>query len=72
MRHFVIRWVTGLSFLLGLVLFSSTPALAQDGGIRGGISVDPDQFYFGGTSKRRRSSTVSTSVRTSKWALATT
>ena len=59
MRHFVVRptsrgrfvgtsWVTGVSFLLGLVLFSSSPALAQDGGIRGGISVDPDQFYFGG------------------------
>jgi hypothetical protein len=29
-------------------MFSATPALAQDGGIRGGISVDPDQFYFGG------------------------
>lgn len=48
MRHFVTRWVTGLSFLLGVVLFSSAPAFAQDGGIRGGISVDPDQFYFGG------------------------
>lgn len=48
MRFFVTRWVTGVSFLLGLVLFSSTPALAQDPGIRGGISVDPDQFYFGG------------------------
>ncbi|MEO7156365.1 MAG: hypothetical protein ABI039_02315 [Vicinamibacterales bacterium] len=44
----MIRWVNGVSFLLGLVLFSSTPALAQNGGIRGGISVDPDQFYFGG------------------------
>src|SRR6187402_944969 len=42
------RWVTGLSFLLGVVLLSSTSALAQDAGIRGGISVDPDQFYFGG------------------------
>ena len=42
------RWVTGLSFLLGAVLLSSTPALAQDAGVRGGISVDPDQFYFGG------------------------
>ena len=42
------RWVTGLSFLLGVVLLCSTPALAQDAGIRGGISVDPDQFYFGG------------------------
>ena len=48
MRHFVARWVTGVSFLLGLVVFSSAPAIAQDGGIRGGISVDPDQFYFGG------------------------
>jgi hypothetical protein len=42
------RWLTGLSFLLGVVLLSSTPALAQGAGIRGGISVDPDQFYFGG------------------------
>lgn len=48
MRHLVIRWVTGVSFLLGMVVFSSTPALAQDGGIRGGISVEPDQFYVGG------------------------
>jgi hypothetical protein len=48
MRYYVTRWVSGVSFLLGLVLFSSTPALAQDGGVRGGISVDPDQFYFGG------------------------
>jgi hypothetical protein len=47
MRLSVNRWLTGLSFLLGVVLFSSTPALAQDGGVRGGISVDPDQFYFG-------------------------
>lgn len=38
----------GVSFLLGLVLFSSTPAFAQHAGIRGGISVDPDQIYFGG------------------------
>jgi hypothetical protein len=37
----------GLSFVLGLVILSSTPALAQDGGIRGGISVDPDQIYVG-------------------------
>lgn len=48
MRLCVKRWLTGLSFLLGVVLLSSTPALAQDGGIRGGISVNPDQFYFGG------------------------
>ena len=48
MSHLVTRWVTGLSFVLGVVLFSSSPAAAQDAGIRGGISLDPDQFYFGG------------------------
>jgi hypothetical protein len=34
--------------LLGLVVFSATSAAAQDPGIRAGLSVDPDQFYFGG------------------------
>jgi len=48
MSHFGTRWIVGLSFLLGVVLFSPVPAFAQHGGIRGGISVDPDQFYFGG------------------------
>ena len=48
MRQSVTRFVTGLSFLLGLVLLSSAPAAAQDGGLRGGLSVDPDQFFFGG------------------------
>ena len=48
MSHFVTRWVTGLSFVLGLVLLSSTPVAAQDAGVRGGLSIDPDQFYFGG------------------------
>ena len=48
MRHPVIRRAIGLSFLLAVVVFSSVPAAAQDAGIRGGISVDPDQFYFGG------------------------
>jgi hypothetical protein len=42
------RLATSLSVLLGLVVFSSTPAVAQDAGVRAGISVDPDQFYFGG------------------------
>ena len=42
------RWLTGLSFLLGVVVFSATPAFAQDPGLRGGISIDPEQFYFGG------------------------
>ena len=48
MRQSATRLVTGLSFLLGLLVFSSTPAAAQDAGIRAGLSVDPDQFYFGG------------------------
>src|SRR6187399_2699278 len=48
MSHVVTRWAISLSFLLGLVLFSPLPAAAQGPGIRGGISVDPDQFYFGG------------------------
>jgi hypothetical protein len=42
------RFVTGLSFLLALLVVSAMPAAAQDAGVRGGISVDPDQFYFGG------------------------
>ena len=48
MRQVVTRFVSGLSFLLGLVVLSSVPAAAQDAGVRGGLSVDPDQFYFGG------------------------
>jgi hypothetical protein len=48
MRLAVTRFVSGLSFLLAVVAISATPAAAQDAGFRGGISVDPDQFYFGG------------------------
>lgn len=48
MRLTVTRFVTGLSFLLALTAISAIPAAAQDAGFRGGISVDPDQFYFGG------------------------
>jgi hypothetical protein len=48
MRQVAARWVTSLSILLGLLVVSSTPAAAQDGGLRAGLSVDPDQFYFGG------------------------
>ena len=48
MRLVVTRFVTGLSFLLALLVVSAEPAAAQDAGVRGGISVDPDQFYFGG------------------------
>ena len=48
MSHWVTRSITRLSFLLAAVLFLASPAAAQDGGLRGGITVDPDQFYFGG------------------------
>lgn len=48
MSHLVTRFFTGLSFLLAAVLFLASPAAAQDGGVRGGLTVDPDQFYFGG------------------------
>ena len=43
----VIRFVTVVSFVAAMA-FSTVTASAQDAGIRGGISVDPDQFYFGG------------------------
>ena len=34
---------------MGCSLFVSTPlAHAQEAGIRAGVSIDPDQFYFGG------------------------
>ncbi len=46
MSHFVTRWITALSLLLGLTVLA-TPAAAQDAGIRGGVSIDPDQFYVG-------------------------
>ncbi|MGE3490540.1 MAG: hypothetical protein AB7N29_11080 [Vicinamibacterales bacterium] len=48
MSHSVTRSITRLSFLLGALFILTTPAAAQDGGLRGGLSVDPDQFYFGG------------------------
>ena len=30
------------------LLSTAAPAAAQAGGVRGGVSVDPDQFYLGG------------------------
>jgi hypothetical protein len=34
---------------LALVVLAASPAFAQlDGGVRAGVSVNPDQFYFGG------------------------
>ena len=48
MRLVMSRLTTVLSLIATMTLFSAAPVLAQDAGIRGGISVDPDQFYFGG------------------------
>jgi len=48
MSHAVTRSITRLSFLLGALFFLTIPAAAQDAGLRAGLSVDPDQFYFGG------------------------
>ena len=48
MSHLVTRSITRLSFLLVALFVLTIPAAAQDGGLRGGLSVDPDQFYFGG------------------------
>ena len=36
-----------LTVVLAL-LATSAPAWAQGPGVRGGVSIDPDQFYFGG------------------------
>ncbi len=48
MSQLVTRSITRLSFLLVALFVLTAPAAAQDGGLRGGLSVDPDQFYFGG------------------------
>lgn len=50
MRRFTNRVNTGMSFFLGAVLLvvAPSPGAAQAPGVRGGISVDPDQFYVGG------------------------
>lgn len=43
------RYVTGVSFFLAAVFIAAAqPVSAQGPGIRAGVSVDPDQFYFGG------------------------
>jgi len=48
MSRGVTRLITRVSFLLPTLLLLSGPAWAQDPGIRGGASVNPDQFYLGG------------------------
>lgn len=48
MRRVMTRFVTVLSLLVAIAAVSAVPAQAQDAGVRGGLSLDPDQFYFGG------------------------
>jgi hypothetical protein len=45
-----LRTQCGVIALAAIALFSAVPAAAQDldAGVRAGVSVDPDQFYFGG------------------------
>jgi hypothetical protein len=46
--HGVLRLFVGAALLIGALHVSSPPAYAQEFGVRAGVSVDPDQFYFGG------------------------
>jgi hypothetical protein len=50
MPRFGHRRNTSVSPFLTLLLLLAVPSLAraQGPGVRGGVSVDPDQFYFGG------------------------
>ena len=50
MRLFTTRKAIGMPFLLLTVFFllDAATAAAQDAGVRGGVSIDPDQIYFGG------------------------
>ena len=48
MSCLVTRSITRLSLLLVALFALTSPAAAQDGGVRAGLTVDPDQFYFGG------------------------
>lgn len=48
MSHAVTRSITRLSFLLATLFLFTASASGQNAGIQGGLSVDPDQFYFGG------------------------
>jgi hypothetical protein len=49
-KRFAHPCVTCVSFLLTAVLLAiiAEPASAQGPGLRAGVSIDPDQFYFGG------------------------
>lgn len=47
----MLHWMAArVKFFLPVVLVvaMTSPAMAQGLGVRGGVSIDPDQFYFGG------------------------
>lgn len=46
--HWHGRCVRVFLVVVSVLLGSSIPGYAQGVGLRGGVSVDPDQFYFGG------------------------
>lgn len=49
MTRYAHRYITRVFFFLAVALAAAAvPASAQGPGIRAGVSVDPDQFYFGG------------------------
>lgn len=50
MGNTLIRMTTVVQFLLAAMVVALLPvtAAAQGPGVRGGVSIDPDQFYFGG------------------------
>lgn len=48
MVHWLSPRVKVLLVALTAVIAGAAPAWAQGPGVRGGVSIDPDQFYFGG------------------------
>ena len=48
MRRCLSPGVKVLSLVVFVLLSGAIPAWAQGPGLRGGVSIDPDQFYFGG------------------------
>ena len=41
------RTLSGLCGVVAMTVVCAAPASAQDFGVRAGVSIDPDQFYFG-------------------------
>jgi hypothetical protein len=49
MRHSCTSWWMSLAIVMAAAAVTSRPAHAQgSGGVRAGVSANPDQFYFGG------------------------